>query len=152
MTKITLKTITSDNWRECIKLNVGDNQKQFVASNMYSLAESAFEPDDKLIPLGIYDGENMVGFLMYGCPTYENSTWEICRLMIDKNHQKKGYGRAAMEAAIERISNEPDCDAIYTSYEPNNEVAAKLYADLGFLDTGQMLEGEVLVRLPVEKD
>ena len=153
MTKITLKAITSDNWRECVKLEVTDEQKNWVAPNVRSLAESAFEPDSRLVPLSIYNDDIMVGFVMYGHPPYEgHRVWAIFRLMDNKDHQGKGYGRAAMKAVIQHISAEPGCDNIYISYEPENKVAAKLYADLGFLDTGQMLEGEVLVRLPVEKD
>ena len=33
------------------------------------------------------------------------------------------------------------------SYEPQNEAARKLYANLGFVETGEMLEGESLAIL-----
>ena len=153
MTKITLKAITSDNWRECIKLEVTDEQSNWVASNVKSLAQSAFEPDDQLVPLGVYNNDTMVGFVMYGHPLHEERrVWAISRLMIDKAHQGKGYGRAAMKAVIQRISAEPDCDNIYISYEPDNIAAAKLYENLGFIDDGQKVGNETLVHLPIVKD
>ncbi len=58
---ITLKEITKDNYVECIRLKVRDNQR-FVASNVYSLAESKYEPEN--IPMAVYAGETMVGFVM----------------------------------------------------------------------------------------
>jgi diamine N-acetyltransferase len=152
MATVTLKPITTENWRECIQLEVADGQENWVAPNVQSLAESAFEPDAKLVPLAVYDGKTMVGFVMYGHPHYQGKDiWAIYRLMVDKNHQGNGYGRAAMEQLIQRISAQPDCAEIYISYEPDNVIAAKLYASMGFLDEGQMVGDEVLVRLPVQK-
>ena len=151
MAKITLKPITTENWGECVRLNVRDDQTRFVASNVYSLAESAFEPESHLIPLGVYDGETMVGFVMYGRPHFEGrDLWFIFRLMVDLAHQGKGYGRAAMQEVIKMIVAQPDCDEIYVSYEPENSVAAKLYKSLGFIDEGKMIEDEVLGRLPIK--
>lgn len=55
-----------------IKLKVRDDQTHFVASNVHSIAESQFgfdEPDYghwDLHPFGIYDGDTLAGFLMYG--------------------------------------------------------------------------------------
>jgi len=37
---VTLREITMDNFIECIKLGVGETQKSYVASNMFSLAEA----------------------------------------------------------------------------------------------------------------
>ncbi len=33
------------------------------------------------------------------------------------------------------------------SYEPNNEGARKLYASLGFVETGEIVEGEAVAEL-----
>lgn len=152
MATVTLKPITSENWRECIQLEVADGQENWVAPNVQSLAESAFEPDAGLVPLGVYDGDTMVGFVMYGYPRYRGKNiWAIFRLMVDKNHQGNGYGRAAMEQVIQRISAQSDCTEIYISYQPDNTIAAKLYASMGFLNEGEMVDDEILVRLPVQK-
>lgn len=142
---VTLREINKNNWSECIKLKVDEKQINFVASNVYSLAESKFEAS--FFPLAIYDRETMVGFLMYG---KDDGNWWICRLMVDKNHQKKGYGKAAMLKAIEILRNKPECDRIFTSYEPENLVAQKLYLSLGFEKTGKIEEGEIVLCLPLE--
>lgn len=61
---VTLRDITKANWQECANLNLAPGQEHFVASNAYSLAESKFQPT--FVPLAIYAGETMVGFVMYG--------------------------------------------------------------------------------------
>jgi len=152
MATVTLKSITSENWRQCSKLEVADDQRSWVAPNVTSLAESAFEPEAKLVPLAVYDGDTMVGFVMCGHPHYQGrDVWAIFRLMVDKDQQGNGYGRAAMEQVIQIIADQPDCTEIYISYQPENVIAEKLYESMGFLDEGQMIGDEVLVRLPVRK-
>jgi len=71
----------------------------------------------------------------------------VARLMIDERYQGKGYGRAAMVEAIRRMRAEPDCQEIALSIEPENAVAEKLYASLGFRKTGEVIDGEVVMRL-----
>jgi len=153
MASVTLQPITSANWRECIRLTVRDDQKNFVATNLYSLAEAAYESTpDRLTPLAVYDGATMIGFVMYGYPALDGGRcWFIYRLMVDQNQQGKGYGRAAMVELIKRIAAEPDCKAVYISYEPENEVADKLYQSLGFVSENRMLGHETLARLPIVK-
>lgn len=54
---ITLKPIDKDNWHAAIRLEVAPEQRNFVASNLYSIAESHFEPG--AVPLGIYNDETL---------------------------------------------------------------------------------------------
>ena len=65
--------------------------------------------------------------------------------MIDKNYQRKGYGRAAMQQALELVRSFPCGESKYCwiSYEPENEAARKLYASFGFVeDPEHYVEGE----------
>lgn len=82
---VTLREINRDNWKECIKLKSSETQVNFVASNVYSLLESKFEPS--FFPLAIYNNEAMVGFVMYGLDPDDGSWWVI-RLMVAQEHQK----------------------------------------------------------------
>lgn len=143
---VTLREITRDNWRECVRVRVDASQTQFVASNMFSLAQSKYEPE--CVPLAVYDDEQMVGFVMYKPEDYGLAKiWFIERLMIGADHQKKGYGRAAMTALIERLRSQQGYNAILISFVPGNDIAQKLYSDLGFIDTGEIEEGELVYRL-----
>ena len=132
MPSVSLREITVDNWQECIKLRVRDEQMTLVPSNVYSIAEAQFYPEG--VPLAIYDGqERMVGFVMYGVDV-TSGKWKIFRLMVDRAYQGRGYGRAAMRRVIERLAAQPGCDEILISYQPNNNAARQLYADLGFVE------------------
>ncbi|MCP4543397.1 MAG: GNAT family N-acetyltransferase [Chloroflexi bacterium] len=103
-----------------------------LPSNIYSIAESQFYPE--AVPLAIYDGqERMVGFVMYGVDV-TSGKWKVFRLMIDQAYQGRGYGRAAMKKVIEHLAAQPGCGEILISYQPNNDAARRLYADLGFIE------------------
>jgi diamine N-acetyltransferase len=146
-----IRPVTKDNWRELVKLTVRDDQKNFVASNVYSIAESQFGYDHPveghwdMFPYGIYDGNTPVGFLMIGTnySHHENQGFVI-RLMVDEKYQKKGYGRFGMNWILEHFRADERVNAVGISYEPENDVARKLYASLGFVETGEIYEGEVV--------
>lgn len=144
METVSLREITPDNWENIIKLNVREDQKSFVASNIYSLAEAKIFSEH--VPLAIYAADQPVGFLMY---TYvqERNQWWIFRLMIAAEEQGKGYGRAAMRQIIARMQALPDCEQIFISFEPENAAAEQLYRSLGFVSNNEVWGGEVVYRL-----
>ncbi len=145
---VSLKKIDPGNWKECIALQVNDDQKTFVASNVFYIAEASFYPSYHV--LAVYSDDRMVGFLMYGRDPDDGRYW-IPRMMIDRNHQGKGYGKAAMTEIIKLLKRKRDCAAIYLSHEPENRKAGALYNSLGFRDTGEKNEGEIVKRLDLKK-
>ena len=67
MQVVELRKITLDNVRECIRLEVAEEQKHFVAPNAVSLAQAyaALVTEDCVpIPFAIYHDDTMVGFMM----------------------------------------------------------------------------------------
>ncbi|SBS38017.1 hypothetical protein MSP8887_03547 [Marinomonas spartinae] len=60
---VQLKEIDRTNYQECIDLKVSSDQQDYVAPNIVSLVEAAYEPD--LYPLGIYDEERFIGFILF---------------------------------------------------------------------------------------
>ena len=147
MSQISLQAITAETWRQCARLKVRSDQENFVAPNVYSMAQSRYESG--LLPLAVYDGETMVGFVMYNEQPFEPGKYFIYRVMIGADFQGKGYGRATMRALIERMKTLPNCREIVLSYEPENTVAERLYESLGFRKTGELFEGEVVSSLKV---
>jgi len=147
----SIQSLSKDNWRQLVKLKVSEDQTRFVAANVYSIAESQFGFDDPdyghwdMYPFGIYDDKIPVGFLMYGY-NFSHPQFQafIIRLMVDENHQGKGYGKFGMEKMLETFRRDERIQCAAISYEPDNEVAQKLYASLGFVETGDMLEGELI--------
>jgi len=144
-----IRPVTKDNWRELIKLQVREDQRHFVASNLYSIAQAQFGDEYEghwdLNPFGIYDEEKPVGFLMYGY-NFSHPVQQafILRLMVDEKYQGKGYGRFGMERVLEIFRADERIKQVGISYEPENNVARKLYASKGFVETGEIFEGEVV--------
>lgn len=153
---IEFREITSVNFDECINLEPREDQKSFVASNVCSLAESyvaLINQECIPMPYAIYSDDVMVGFILisYNMPDahYEEEVYWICRLMIDRQFQGRGYGREAMCKALELIRTFPKGKAslVSLSYEPDNAAAKALYASLGFTETGKILGGELVAIL-----
>ena len=65
--------------------------------------------------------------------------------MIGREHQRCGYGRAAVEALVERAAVAGAREAAL-SYAPENDAAQRLYAALGFRETGEREGDEVVAR------
>lgn len=141
---VTLREITIANFGECIGLRVGEAQKNYVAPNLYSLAEA--KADGVSNPLGIYADEQMVGFVMYDYNVGERRGY-LSRLMIDARFQGHGYARAALEQVMKRLRAMPGIREIQTSFHPENRVAEALYASFGLTRTGELDHGEIVVRL-----
>ena len=139
--------VTRENWLALIKLQVREDQRHFVASNVFSIAQAQFGDDYEghweLHPFGIYEGDDPVGFLMYG-HNFDHPQYQvfILRLMVDEKFQGKGYGRSGMEKLLKLLRSDERIQSVGISYEPENAAARQLYASLGFVETGRMLEGE----------
>jgi len=138
---VLLKEIDRNNFNDVLKLSVFDEQKEFVASTQYSLAQAKAQPE--CIPLAIYDEDTLVGFVMY-CMDYKDNEYWIYRLLIDKEHQKKGFGRAAMQCVLSILQQDKEHTKVYISFEPENTMAKDLYESLGFVPDGRVLYGEVV--------
>ncbi len=75
----------------------------------------------------------------------DNSYW-IGGLVIDAAAQGRGFGRATVEAMIAR-AHASSRSSVALSYHPANGVARRLYASLGFVETGEAEGDEVVGRL-----
>jgi diamine N-acetyltransferase len=147
---IQLAAINENNFHECIELKVGEGQKNFVAENTYSLAQ-AWLHQDVARPFAIYSDDTMVGFVMLAYDEAERECG-IWRFMIDAKYQNKGYGKEAMKVILDYIKENPVFDEIDLSYEPENIVADKLYRGFGFLPTGEIDDGEIVMNLKIMHD
>ena len=147
---LRLEKIHGQNVWDILKLKVAENQRHFVSSNDRSIIEAytTITGNGYAFPFGIYDDDIPVGFLMIGfgtadywddAPPVAADNYNLWRLMIDEKYQNKGYGRAAVKLALDFINTLPCGKAEYCwlSYEPENEVARRLYQSFGFEETGE---------------
>ena len=144
---IELREVTKANWLKCTELKLEPSQEGFVSPNVFSLAQSKYEPNR--IPCAIYNSEKeLVGFTMYNDQPLDDGTYRISRMMIDASYQGRGYSREAALRIIERMKRIEGCLEILLDYAPENVAAAKLWVSLGFEACGR--EGtNVLARLRV---
>ena len=145
---ITFRPVMRANFSAVVELTVAPEQAEFVAPNVYSLAEAYLEPS--WTPLAIYAGDDLVGFALFGRDD-ETGRWWIMRYMIDARHQGRGYGTAALPGLIDLIVERHACSELFLGYEPSNEVASHLYARMGFAPTGEMAGGEIIARLDLTR-
>ena len=130
--------ISWDNLDAIINLHVTKEQRNFVASNKDSFVHAFIRmtaEGKQVFPFGIYKGKKPVGFIMITYDVGEDdgeepsaewflrNSYFIWRFMIDKRYQGNGYGREAMQLALEFIRTFPAGEAKYCwlSYEPTNE-------------------------------
>ncbi len=139
---IELRPIDEENFRPVVGLDVRPGQNTFVATNVFSIAESKVSP--YLEPRAVYAEGELVGFTLYGRDPETGKYW-IVRLMVDAAHQGKGYGRAAVLALIEELRAMPECSEIFLSLVPGNEAAEGLYQSVGFERTGEIADGEIVM-------
>lgn len=144
---ISIRSVDEHNWEDIAELKVSDEQTDYVASNLYSLAEAAYEKSS--VPLGVYNGNEAIGFIMYESLAYEDKPGEysIFRFMIGEKHQSKGYGRVALQKTISEISALSDCKRITICYLPDNPVAKAFYGSVGFSEVGIDDSGEMIAEI-----
>ena len=156
---LKLEKINRNNVAEILKLEVFDNQKNFVATNNSSIIEAyiAITENNHVFTFGIYKDDTPIGFLMIGydvnsdeegAPKIAKENYNIWRLMIDKKFQGKGFGKKAMNLALGFINTFPCGTAEYCwlSYESDNDVARQLYKSAGFVETGEK-DGDEIVAI-----
>lgn len=153
---IIFKEITNTNiWKVCL-LEPFENQKDFVAENMQSLAEAYATRNEgnNALPLAVYNDFDLIGFIMIGKGTVGNENesnlikenYSLWRLMIDKKYQRKGLGKQTIDAAINLIRTFPFGEAkkVWLSYEKENTRARDIYRKYGFVENGEMCGNEII--------
>jgi len=96
----------------------------------------------------VKEKDEIIGFLRIQTNKELTEAW-LGTAAILPQYQGKGYGRKAMELALAFIKTLPCGRAEYCwlSYEPENEVAHKLYSSFGFVETGEFDGEEVIAAI-----
>ena len=148
---IKLMPINDDNRDAVLSLSSREDQP-FCAPNDYSLEQAEecnAECPGVARPFAIYAEEKPVGFCMFAFDPEEEDPEDrywLWRFMIDQNEQGKGYGQAAL-AEIIRYFEENGADRIFLSTEPENECGVHIYHKAGFVETGDIDDGEAVMKL-----
>ncbi|MEU4804816.1 GNAT family N-acetyltransferase [Actinosynnema sp. NPDC023587] len=137
-----LEPVTEDNYRAVIALEVHEEQRSFVATNLKSIADSWIHRP-RMEPLALYSGDDLVGFtLLFREQPHD---LHIVRFMIDRRAQGRGLGRKGL-AAIAEVARAERRTRLSLSLVPGNAVARGLYKAFGFEDTGEVDGDEVVMK------
>ena len=146
--EVTLRPVTRDNFEAVTDLELLPHQREFLASNSYSIAQASFYPNYHT--RAIYAGEEVVGFMMFVVldgSEDEAGEYSIWRFMVDCRRQGQGLGRRALQSLLDEIRSDPVACKVWISYVPGNEVASSFYASFGFVETEIDEEGEMVAVL-----
>ncbi len=135
--------------REFLLLDVNENQKNLVASVAQSFADALFPPADYEYgpPLpwirGVLRHSKPVAFVMCADPTEKQKDPWLWRLLVDKSHQGFGIGRFAVESVLTRY-REMGCTRVLVCWAPTEGNAGDFYKKLGFVETGEKMDEEIV--------
>lgn len=129
MINMHFKAIDSTNESEVRNIKLKHGQEKFIETVDQCLEEASIYSQWQ--PVAVYNGEEVVGFAMYGSFGPNRDTW-IDRIMIDEKYQGRGFGRAAMVKLIDIVSKKYEVNVVYLSIIEENQVARKLYESIGF--------------------
>ncbi len=145
---ITLREVTRETVRTVCKLDAGDGATQ-VAPNAESIAEASFYEEAWF--RAIYDDETPVGFVMLYDPTLAQTPEEpdffLWRLMIDRAHQRRGFGHEAVRLLIDHVRSRAGAKKLLVSHMSNVDTLGRFYGSFGFEYTGKEEEGEKVMAL-----
>ena len=139
---ISLRSGTADNFDIVSELPLLPEQRDYLASNDYSMAQASFHPAT-MHTRAVYCDEDVIGFLMFVSPDEEDPPgyYQIWRFMVDHRRQGQGLGRAALGLALAEIRARPDARSIEICYKPGNANAKQFYASMGFVEKGMDADG-----------
>jgi diamine N-acetyltransferase len=142
-------------------LDVRPDQASFVASVEQSFADAL--RDARACPRHwtVHADGEIVGFVMIsdGIPIERLASdtdligpYFLWRLLIDRRHQRKGYGTATLDAIVAYVRSRPGADALFTSAGQGEGTPQPFYERYGFVPTGGVVDDEVVLRLDLVGD
>ena len=142
---VQIRPVTKENLDKVLSLRINDDQAGYVSTTAESLAQ-AYVYQETAFPFAVYSDGKIVGFIMMGYYK-EKKYYTLWKLLIDRDCQHRGYGKAALLQGIQFLKNRFQVNEIYTGVIPGNNVAKGLYESLGFMETGVFENNMLEMRL-----
>ena len=151
---IELREVTDEVREELRSVRVGEGQERFVSSVEESLAEAELYPQAKPWFRAVYADGVAVGFVMISWDVEPDppelwGPWFLWKLLIDERHQGQGYGKATLDLIVEYFRGRPGVEAMTTSAVPGEGSPVTFYERYGFVRTGEIHDGEIVLRLTI---
>ena len=135
-----MREVDQKNRQAILDLKLAEAQQKFIAFNTKTLKQAGEAPEAWL--RAIYADDELVGLLLLHDEHLRESPREIgyyflWRIMIDADHQGKGYGREAVLQVINYVKTRPHAKRLLSSYLPGKGGPEGFYQHLGFTPTGK---------------
>lgn len=146
---LILKKVDESNFIECFNLKLGYGQDKFVSHPILSLAQ-AYVYYNQCTPFVVCKDNMIIGYVMV-IYDYDEETYNIWHMMIDEKYQGKGYGTKVIKLCIEYIKTKPfgKSNNIILTCNIDNVHAIHIYEKLGFKDTGEHDDDEMIMKLVI---
>ena len=147
MDEISLQPVDESNFMDAFQLKLAPEQEAFVSNPVRSLAQ-AYVYRSQCQPFGIFALDRMVGYVMV-IYDYDIPEYDIWHMMIDRDFQGRGYGKAALGKCLEYIRTKPfgSSNRVALTCNRDNSAARRLYEAFGFRPTGAEDEDEIELAL-----
>ena len=139
---VRLTEVDATNWSILAAVKPRPDQEDFVAPVTRYLCLAHY--GGEWHPLAIEADGTIVGHVMWAIDEDDGSTW-LGGLIIDAAHQGRGVGRETVAAFLNRFTVDGRTH-VALSYSPENETARGLYQSMGFVETGEMEDDEIVAR------
>ena len=145
---VELVPITRDNWRAAVGVRVAEGQLPYVAAYepvaLIILAKAFLRVADlDWWPMLITEDGKPRGVVALVDERGPRSGLAIFHLVIDRDQQRRGYGRAALQAIVSLAERTQGCERLSLTVHPENSVAIALYRSQGFVDDGVAEDGDL---------
>ena len=154
MSAVTLRDVTDENRHAVVAVRVASSQVRFVGTVVDALLDAQEIPEGKPWYRALYADEEPVGFVMLSWdvrpdPPRIIGPWFLWKLLVDEQHQGRGYGREAVRLVAEIVRAEGATELL-TSCVLGDDGPEPFFLRLGFVPTGDLDEnGEVVLVLDV---
>ncbi len=147
--QLETREITFETLSQIIDLSVETAQKANVEANVLTIAQNIYEPAGWV--RGLWDADRPIGLIAMVNPHKESPRFKdrnpqdaahLWRLMIDKNHQNKGYGALAMEIAFAQ-ARAWGMPMLQNTCVQGPQSPRIFYEKCGLTATGRMIAGEI---------
>jgi diamine N-acetyltransferase len=137
--------VTADNVEAVLDVAPRPEQLRYVKPVAWYVAKAAYQ--GVWHPVGLMgDDGQVVAFAQWA---YDDSdaTYTLGGVVVDASHQGRGLGRAVLDALVRHLRAQPRRGTVVLTVHDDNERARGLYRRYGFQETGELLEGELVMVL-----
>ena len=151
-TTVELVDVTAESRDEVGRLATTHSQERFVAPVARSYAEALLpDPDPSRGTVvarmrAIRADGRLVGFLMLAEPTPTEPDPFLWRLLVDRWHQGRGIGTSALGCLVDELRANGH-RRLLVGWNPGRGGPERFYLRLGFVPTGEIIDGEVFAAL-----